>query len=347
VPPGGSFYDLFPHNLMVGLFAPVFAFVVLALGIGVARFWRDGAPGSVAGRRRRGGARRADPAYLDGGHGEGCHNDDDRLDPRAPPRAPRHVLRLHAVFRVTSVATVYHYALRLGGALWLDVAAQAAGHGRRGDAAAGLCRPVAAAAFTGTRSMWTRARPAWTWASSRCCSSPGRQRPGAGAGARGQAAMPVLLCVHLGAVLALFATLPYGKFAHGGVPLAALLKYAVERRQPSTLRLGSIDEEHPMNSPGRLAIASMQPHCSPEEWQARIDLAACYRLVDLYGLSDMMANHISSRVPGEHGAFLINPYGMMYEEITASCLIKVDLAGTSSPSRTSARSTTASTAPAT
>ncbi|HYS12734.1 MAG TPA: class II aldolase/adducin family protein [Burkholderiaceae bacterium] len=71
----------------------------------------------------------------------------------------------------------------------------------------------------------------------------------------------------------------------------------------------------------------MKPHCTPEEWQARVDLAACYRLVDLYGMSDMMANHISSHVPGEHGAFLINPYGMMYEEITASSLIKVNLAG--------------------
>ena len=74
-------------------------------------------------------------------------------------------------------------------------------------------------------------------------------------------------------------------------------------------------------------IPSMKPRCTAEEWQARIDLAACYRLVDLYNLSDMMANHISARVPGEPGAFLINPYGMMYEEITASCLIKVDLAG--------------------
>lgn len=74
-------------------------------------------------------------------------------------------------------------------------------------------------------------------------------------------------------------------------------------------------------------IPSMQPHCTPQEWQARLDLAACYRLVDLYGLSDMMANHISSHVPGEPGAFLINPYGMMYEEITASSLIKVNLAG--------------------
>ena len=74
-------------------------------------------------------------------------------------------------------------------------------------------------------------------------------------------------------------------------------------------------------------IPSMQPHCTPAEWQARIDLAACYRLVDLYGMSDMMANHISSHVPGEPGAFLINAYGMMYEEITASSLIKVNLAG--------------------
>ena len=77
----------------------------------------------------------------------------------------------------------------------------------------------------------------------------------------------------------------------------------------------------------RLEIASMQPHCTAAEWQARIDLAACYRLVDLYGMSDMMANHVSSHVPGEPGAFLINPYGMMYEEITASSLIKVNLAG--------------------
>ena len=78
---------------------------------------------------------------------------------------------------------------------------------------------------------------------------------------------------------------------------------------------------------GRLSIPSMQPHCTANEWQARIGLAACYRLVDLYGMSDMMANHISAHVPGEPGAFLINPYGMMYEEITASSLIKVNLAG--------------------
>ncbi|HEY0202351.1 MAG TPA: class II aldolase/adducin family protein [Burkholderiaceae bacterium] len=82
-----------------------------------------------------------------------------------------------------------------------------------------------------------------------------------------------------------------------------------------------------MTSTGVLPIPSMKAHCSEAEWQARVDLAACYRLVDLYGMADMMANHISARVPGEE-AFLINPYGMMYEEITASCLIKVDHAGT-------------------
>ncbi|URI07123.1 class II aldolase/adducin family protein [Aquincola tertiaricarbonis] len=76
-----------------------------------------------------------------------------------------------------------------------------------------------------------------------------------------------------------------------------------------------------------LTIPSMKPHCSPAEWQARVDLAACYRLVEHYGMADMMANHISARVPGEDGAFLINAYGMMYEEITASSLVKVDHAG--------------------
>ena len=75
---------------------------------------------------------------------------------------------------------------------------------------------------------------------------------------------------------------------------------------------------------GVLQIPSMKGKVSDAEWQARVDLAACYRLVDLYGMADMMANHISARVPGEEGTFLINAYGLMYEEITASSLLKVD-----------------------
>lgn len=75
---------------------------------------------------------------------------------------------------------------------------------------------------------------------------------------------------------------------------------------------------------GVLQISSMKGKCSDAEWQARVDLAACYRLVDLYGMSDMMANHVSARIPGEEGVYLINAYGMMYEEITASSLLKID-----------------------
>jgi ribulose-5-phosphate 4-epimerase/fuculose-1-phosphate aldolase len=65
----------------------------------------------------------------------------------------------------------------------------------------------------------------------------------------------------------------------------------------------------------------------PLEWETRVDLAACYRLVDMYDMCDLHLNHISARVPGNEEHFLLNPFGMMYEEITASSLIKVDLAG--------------------
>jgi ribulose-5-phosphate 4-epimerase/fuculose-1-phosphate aldolase len=66
---------------------------------------------------------------------------------------------------------------------------------------------------------------------------------------------------------------------------------------------------------------------SPEEWQVRVDLAAAYHLVALYGWDDLVFTHISARVPGPEHHFLINPYGMMFEEITASSLVKVDLEG--------------------
>lgn len=67
---------------------------------------------------------------------------------------------------------------------------------------------------------------------------------------------------------------------------------------------------------------------TPEEWQVRVDLAAAYRLVADYGWDDLVFTHISARVPGPEHHFLINPYGMMFEEITASSLVKVDLDGT-------------------
>jgi len=76
-----------------------------------------------------------------------------------------------------------------------------------------------------------------------------------------------------------------------------------------------------------LTRQSMRDKVAPAEWQARVDLAACYRLVAHYEMSDMGANHISAAVPGEGNAFLINAYGMLYEEITASSLIKIDVDG--------------------
>ena len=69
---------------------------------------------------------------------------------------------------------------------------------------------------------------------------------------------------------------------------------------------------------------SLKTQVSPEEWQLRTDLAACYRLVAMYGWSDLVFTHISARIPGPEHHFLINPYGLMFDEITASSLVKVD-----------------------
>lgn len=66
---------------------------------------------------------------------------------------------------------------------------------------------------------------------------------------------------------------------------------------------------------------------SAAEWAARVDLAACYRLVSLYGMTDLINNHITAKVPGTKDEFLINPFGLLYEEITASSLFKVNLQG--------------------
>lgn len=82
-----------------------------------------------------------------------------------------------------------------------------------------------------------------------------------------------------------------------------------------------------MNAPENLVIPSVKDRVSPEEWQTRVDLAACYRLVANFGWSDLVFTHITARVPGTEDQFLINPYGMMFDEITASSLVKIDLQG--------------------
>src|SRR5690349_1239552 len=82
-----------------------------------------------------------------------------------------------------------------------------------------------------------------------------------------------------------------------------------------------------MSATEKAPTASVRELVSPEEWQVRVDLAAAYRLVADYGWDDLIFTHISARVPGPEHHFLINPYGMMFEEITASSLVKVDLSG--------------------
>ena len=72
---------------------------------------------------------------------------------------------------------------------------------------------------------------------------------------------------------------------------------------------------------------SIREQVTAEQWAKRVDLAAAYRLVHLYGMDEMIANHISARVPGKDGVFYINPYGMLYEQMHASCFIELDLDG--------------------
>src|SRR3954470_23873606 len=81
---------------------------------------------------------------------------------------------------------------------------------------------------------------------------------------------------------------------------------------------GSIAAQAPLRLRGRVG---------EEEWQARVELAALYRAVALHGWDDMIFTHISARVPGPEHHFLINPYGLFFEEMTASSLVKIDLDG--------------------
>ncbi|SOD96764.1 class II aldolase/adducin family protein [Caenispirillum bisanense] len=78
-------------------------------------------------------------------------------------------------------------------------------------------------------------------------------------------------------------------------------------------------------------MAATQDTVSPAEWQTRVDLAAAYRLFHLLGMTDLIYTHMSARVPGEEGHFLINPYGLMFHEVTAGNLVKVTQEGKLAP----------------
>jgi citrate/tricarballylate utilization protein len=240
-PVTGGFYAVFPHNLMVSLFAPIFLYAVLALGMGVRRFWQDVTPATSGAALSSPAAAEATHAalrlkYLDGGHGEGCHNEDDAW---THARRRFHHLTFYGFmlcFAATSVATVYHYvfgwqapyalpslpkllgvvggvSLLCGacGLAWLNLRR----HPDHGDRAQkpmdlGFIALLALISLSGLL-LWLLGPTA---------------------------AMPLMLAIHLGAVMALFLTLPYGKFGHGIFRTAALLRFAVEKRQPNRLGLG-------------------------------------------------------------------------------------------------------------
>jgi citrate/tricarballylate utilization protein len=240
-PVQNGFYAIFPHNLMVSMFAPIFLWAVLALTLGVIKFWREVTPATS-------GAPLSSPAaaeaahdalrlkYLGGGHGEGCNNEDDAF---TLARKRAHHLTFYGFmlcFAATSVATFYHYLLdwpapydftslpkllgTVGGIsltlgtlwLWRLNLARDPNHGdaQQRPMDRGFIALLFFISVTGLALMLSK----------------------------DTAAMPSLLAVHLGTVMALFLTLPYGKFAHGIFRTAALLRFAVEKRQPSKLALG-------------------------------------------------------------------------------------------------------------
>lgn len=238
----GNFYHLFPHNLLVAMFAPVFLFVVFALAMGVRRFWSDIKPAtSGADLNALAAAEAAHDVlklkYLDGGHGEGCHNEDDAYTLK---RRRFHHLTFYGFalcFAATSVATIYHYLLGWEAPYDLPSLPKLLG------AVGGV------SLMLGTAGLWHLNRTRHPM------HGDVRQKPMdlgfiallflvASSGmalwlARGTPALALLLCLHLGAVMALFATLPYGKFAHGVFRTASLLRHAVEKRQPNPIGLGA------------------------------------------------------------------------------------------------------------
>ncbi len=237
-PLAGNFYAVFPHNTLVVLFGSVFGFSILALLIGVVRFWREITPGQVSGVAVGEAAHYAlKLKYLDGGHGEGSNDEDDKFTLR---RRIYHHFTFYGFmlcFAATSVATIYHYVFGweapYGYTSLPVILGTVGGIGL-------LIGPVGLFYLNKRRSplhgdkaqqpmdrgfiallFWTSltglALLVW----------------------RDTSAMALLLAIHLGVVMALFLTMPYGKFAHGFYRCAALLKNSIEKRMPNKVSAGS------------------------------------------------------------------------------------------------------------
>ena len=237
-PLAGNFYAVFPHNTLVVLFGSVFGFSILALLIGVVRFWREITPGQVSGVAVGEAAHYAlKLKYLDGGHVEGCNDEDDKFTLR---RRIYHHFTFYGFmlcFAATSVATLYHYILGweapygytslpviLGTVGGIGLLIGPAGlfylNKRRSPLHGDKAQQPMDRGFIALL-FWTSltglALLVW----------------------RDTSAMALLLAIHLGVVMALFLTMPYGKFAHGFYRCAALLKNSIEKRMPNKVSAGS------------------------------------------------------------------------------------------------------------
>ena len=240
--PGGDFYKIFPHNTLALMFGAVFGFAVIALTMGVRRFWRNVSPTAASLPVKTSAALEATASvaklkYLDGGHGKGCNNADDQF---TLWRRRFHHLTFYGFmlcFAATGVATLFHYLLNwsapypifslpvmLGvvggiglligpaGLLWLNLRRNPA-HGDENQKP--MDRGFIALLFL--------------------VSSSGL----ALLALRETSALGLMLAIHLGLVMAFFLTMPYSKFAHGIFRSAALLKHAIEKRQPNPINAGS------------------------------------------------------------------------------------------------------------
>jgi citrate/tricarballylate utilization protein len=235
-PLAGDFYAVFPHGLLAWTFGLVFLLACVALVIGATRFHRDISPGRVTLPSLAEASTSAlTLRYLGGGHGQGCNDEDDAFTLR---RRRFHHLTFYGFllcFAATCVATLYHYLLgdvapypllslpvvlgTLGGIgllagpaglLWLHFRRDPA---HREESQTAMDRSFIVLLFLSSATGLALLA------------------------LRDDGAMPLWLAIHLGVVMALFLTLPYGKFAHGVFRSAALLKWAIEKRSPSTLKL--------------------------------------------------------------------------------------------------------------
>ncbi|WP_353431726.1 tricarballylate utilization 4Fe-4S protein TcuB [Polynucleobacter sp. MWH-UH23A] len=237
-PLNGNFYAVFSHNTLALMFGAVFSFAVLALAVGLVRFWNGIDPGGISGDVVTEATHDAlTLKYLGGGHGEGCNNEDDAF---SLWRRRFHHFTFYGFilcFAATSVATIYHYFLDLhapydltslpvllgtlggiglligpAGLLYLNLRRNAA----HGDA---------------TQKPMDRAFIVLLF----LISASGL----ALLAYRDTSVMTLLLTIHLGFVMAFFLTMPYSKFAHGFYRMAALLKNAIEKRQKNSLQFGA------------------------------------------------------------------------------------------------------------